>query len=1175
MKTLQARLMKTLLPTMLAALAFAPLADSARAALTPIADAPLISISVVKPNIMFTLDNSGSMAWQSITGADALGQYSNAARGFYSKDYNGIYYDPNVTYLPGVTADGTSMGNSPPAAAVNDPYLAPAGAKTDVTGLCYTENATPTQTLPVSTNCSATLTATYKFGPYAKYAYYYVWNGAGSKTVDASYPTRVDIMSSVATYSRESAKRTDCAAAQVASPPAMINCTYAEEIQNFANWYSYYRSRILMTKTSVGRAFTIVDPIANPVNTPKVRVGFNTITDAGGTKNSDVADGKYWLTIRDFDTAQKTAWYSKLYAINPANGTPLRTAMQKIGELYRGKLAGAADPVQYSCQPNNHILATDGYWNDATEPVLPAIDTNYAGINGGNLDGFAANPNATRADGAIDVNGAKNSLADVAMLYYSKDLRDGSMNNCTGALGLDVCKNDVPEFADLDPPDTAKFQHMRTYTIGLGANGTKPYQSDYRTATSGFFYELTQNLNQPASNWPLPVKDDPTAIDDLWHAAVNGHGIYLNAKNSSALEAGLEEILRSAMKGGVSAGVALGGAVLSPGENDKAYGVSFSGDWTGDVKPNNIDPGSAAVTASSEWGTISPGVFKGAQAKLDELGAGTGWKTARHIVTMKGGAGVPFSWTDISPAQQTALVSEDVLNYLRGNKDKEGVAAGKFRVRKHLLGDIVDSGVVVVAKPKARFVDSYNPGYNSFKIDPKQDGRAKMLYVGANDGMLHAFDAATGVEKWAYIPSMLIKSGSDGLAALSYQDLGVPQFSHHFYVNQPPTVEDVDFANTGGAGGSGDWRTILVGGLNKGGKGFYALDVTDPAAMGSEAGVAGKVLWEFTDSGSADMGYSFGKPLIVKTRAYGWVVIVTSGYNNASGKGVLYVLNAKTGALLKKFNTNAPGEGAGNPSGLARITGYTLDYGDYTTEQVYGGDLFGNMWRFDVSNPSGGGWPSDATLFAKTESGQPITTAPQIEVDLKSRVDRWVFFGTGKYLDPTDNGTTTTQTMYAIKDGSKATPTSTGLPFSKSSLVAITGVGTGAAIPAGKQGWYYDLSAGERVTIDPVANEQIIGWITALPTNNACSPGGASGRVYAREYSTGLSRVDDGVGSSPTTIAYKDSTSQYVKIQFVKTADGKIKVIATDADGKVTIIEGKWGPTSGIAVRSNSREILN
>lgn len=1153
MKIFQARSMKTLLPTLLA---FAPLADSAHAANTLIADAPLASISVVQPNIMFTLDNSGSMAWQSITGADATGQYSNTNRGFYSDDYNGLYYDPNVNYLPGVTADGTSMAISvpnPPTAAVNDPYRAPTGSKTDVTGLCYTKNDTPAQTLPVATNCSATKTATYKYGPFAKYAYYYVWNGSGSKTVAASYPTRVDIMSSIATYSRTAATRPDC----VTNAPVggLVNCTYAEEIQNFAYWYSYYRSRILMTKTAIGRAFLVVDPIAAPANTPKTRVGFNTISN-GGASNPDVTDDAYWLTIRDFDTAQKTSWYSKLYAINPLSSTPLRTAMVKIGELYRGKLSGATDPVQYSCQPNIHIMATDGFWNDQSYPGLPAgVDTNYVGNNGGNVDGFAANPYATRADGTIDVKGAANTLADVSMFYYSKDLRDASMGNCTGVLGLDVCANNVPKFS-ATPADLAEYQHMRTYTIGLGADGTKSYQSDYLTAASGFF----ANVKAGTDDWPAPVSNASTTIDDLWHAAVNGHGIYLNAKKSKDLQDGLAAILASATAGGVSAGVGLAGAVLSSPANNKAYGVSFSGDWSGEVNVYDIDPATAVATPSSAWGG------EGAQAKLDALGAslsGLGWRDARHIVTMVGGVGKPFLWANLSAAQQTALVSQDVLNYLRGDKSNEGSGAGQLRSRSHLLGDIVDSEAVVVGAPKALYVDSYNPLYSSFK--GTWANRTKMLYAGANDGMLHAFDAASGVEKWAYVPSMLIKSGSDGLAALSYQVGGAPQFNHHFYVDQTPTVGDVDFGN-----GSGDWHTLLVGGLNKGGKGFYALDITDPDAMSSESAVAGRVLWEFTDAGSDDMGYSFGKPLVVKTRAYGWVVMVTSGYNNASGKGVLYVLNAKTGALLKKITTNASGEGAGNPSGLARITGFTLNYGDYTVEQVYGGDLFGNMWRFDVSNSSGAAWPSNATLFATTAAGQPITAAPQIEVD-STRVNRWVFFGTGKYLDPSDNATLTTQTMYAIKDGTKGTPTSTGLPFGKANLVAITGVGTGAAIPAGKQGWYFDLSAGERVTIDPVANEQIIAWITSIPTNDACSPGGAKGRVYAREYATGLSRVED---ATSTKVSYVESAKQYVKIQFVNTSDGNIRIIATDAGGAVSTVRGNMNP-SGTVGRSSWREIVN
>ncbi len=203
-----------------------------------------------------------------------------------------------------------------------------------------------------------------------------------------------------------------------------------------------------------------------------------------------------------------------------------------------------------------------------------------------------------------------------------------------------------------------------------------------------------------------------------------------------------------------------------------------------------------------------------------------------------------------------------------------------------------------------------------------------------------------------------------------------------------------------------DWHTIVVGGLGKGGRGYYALDITDPTTMsGTETALASKVLWEFTDP---DMGFTFGKPVIAKTRAYGWVVIVASGYDNVNGpvanqgKGFLYILNAKTGALLAKTSTGVGS--ATTPSGLAYVSGYTIDFADYTLEQVYGGDLLGNVWRFDVSQSSGGTYPAPVAIAQLTDpanAAQPVTAAPQIQISADG-ITRWVF------VEPESSWTTRT-----------------------------------------------------------------------------------------------------------------------------------------------------------------------
>ena len=231
--------------------------------------------------------------------------------------------------------------------------------------------------------------------------------------------------------------------------------------------------------------------------------------------------------------------------------------------------------------------------------------------------------------------------------------------------------------------------------------------------------------------------------------------------------------------------------------------------------------------------------------------------------------------------------------------------------------------------------------------------------------------------------------------------------------------------------------------------------------MSSESNVASKILWEFAD---ADMGFSYGEPLIVKTDKYGWIVIVSSGYNNVygstaanRGKGYLYILNAKTGALLEKLTT---GEGTETtPSGFGKITAFIPSYADWRATQIYGGDLNGNLWRFDLTQTagSGGSYPSPIKLAtfkdsASTPNPQAITAAPKIEIGL-DQVSRWVFVGTGKLFDTGDLTTSGTQTFYALKDGTVTAPyADAGLPtgFSfpldpRSALTAVTDLTTGVS----------------------------------------------------------------------------------------------------------------------------------
>lgn len=284
------------------------------------------------------------------------------------------------------------------------------------------------------------------------------------------------------------------------------------------------------------------------------------------------------------------------------------------------------------------------------------------------------------------------------------------------------------------------------------------------------------------------------------------------------------------------------------------------------------------------------------------------------------------------------------------------------------------------------------------------------------------------------------------------------------------------------AGGS--WKTILVGGLNAGGRGYYALDVTDPTAP--------RGLWEFCsdstycDVADENLGYSFGNAVIGKLPNGTWVVMVTSGYNNVTpgdGKGYLYVLNALTGALITKIST-----GVGDtttPSGLSRISGWADNpNADATITQVYGGDLQGNVWRFNMSDNT----VSRLAQLKYGNTAQPITTRPQLGA-ISGSSAHIVYVATGAYLGLTDLATTGVQSIYALRD------TGTSISNPRANPITITKSGNTAIVSGtGVNGsWYADLpTTGERVFVNPQLALGTLVVTSGIPSGDACSPGGDS-----------------------------------------------------------------------------------
>ncbi len=443
---------------------------------------------------------------------------------------------------------------------------------------------------------------------------------------------------------------------------------------------------------------------------------------------------------------------------------------------------------------------------------------------------------------------------------------------------------------------------------------------------------------------------------------------------------------------------------------------------------------------------------------------------------------------------------DDRVDYLRGVRTLEADNAGPFRARAHVLGDIVNSDPLFVGKSSFGFDNlpgTEGTAYADFRASAGYQNRAPMLYVGANDGMLHGFDANTGIEKFAFIPNAILPNLSK-LTGLSYGN------SHQFFVDG--SARNMDAYIDVGAGIQ--WRTIVVGGLGAGGKSIYAIDVTDPATVDENS-----VLWEFTDT---DLGYSFSQPTIVRIAKDNlWVAIFGNGYKGPTGEAFLYVVNLQTGALIKKIPTDYGT--VATPNGLSTPVPVDTN-GDSITEYVYAGDLLGNLWKFDLQSTNTNGWESDykqgitpEPLFTARDADnnvQPITTRPSVRKH-GSLSEYMVLFGTGKFHEDGDNdisGTLITDTFYGIWDnGSRITETDRSV-LQQQQITHETTLGTrdvrvvsqNALDWTTKKGWYMDLVApgpvkqGERVISPALLRHGRVIFPTIIPSTLPCDFGGTT-----------------------------------------------------------------------------------
>ncbi|GAB4256807.1 MAG: PilC/PilY family type IV pilus protein [Methylomicrobium sp.] len=1126
-----------------------------------LANVPLFLTPGIDPNVMFIIDDSGSMQFElmpdDIIYEGARFVFPRADSVYGSSDYNNrvptvdsneaynalarspqvntLYYNPGVTYTPWTRHDGLLYPNASVTCAWHNPEQTgscPSGSVNsrarNLTRNNGRYNSNRWYECNSNGNCDDS-SSDKTFWPAT-----YFWHNGGDIWRWNNY-SRVEIRSETPNYTGHGREnRNDCVDRSAG------RCTYAEEIQNFANWYTYYRSRILAARAGIGKAFA---PLGD-----NMRLGFGSINKSSSSVDNVNTD-TIVRGVRQFSGSNREQFYEDLYTRDiPAAGTPLRQALDSAGQYFsrddsRGPYSstpGSRGGEQLSCRQNYTVLMTDGYWSGGSsyEASTSAARANVDNSSGPSISGpSGASFRYRPADPFRDSN--SNTLADVAMYYWNRDLRSDLVNN-------------VP----INNVNTAFWQHMVTFGVGLGVSGSVDPQFAWNALATG-----------AEINWPNPSPGTqncsgstcPARLDDLLHAAVNSRGGFFSAADPATFASEMASVLNTIIGRNEASASAVAANATRLDTGSLVYQAKFDArDWSGQLLAMAIDENTGVVdTDTPNW------------EAAERLPA----PDFRRIYTIDpdavlGARGLEFLWDRLTDAQQLHLNSlngsEDGqgvarLEWLRGDNSDEQRLGGNLRnriklfngnfinndadlanpnIQTNVLGDIVNSDPIYVEDQD--FGYSVLPGtegssYTTFRNSDAYRNRRPMIYVGANDGMLHGFDARKNVEGqvtsggnevFAYIPNALFSELSQ---------LTSPSYNHRYYVDGMSAAGDAYFDSS--------WHTLLAGTTAAGGRAVFALDVTYPDSFG-----VANVLWEFTDRQDADLGYTFAQPSIARLHDGSWAVIVGNGYNSDNGHAVLFILNAKTGAIIKKIDT-----GFGGDNGLSSPLVVDSD-GDRVADYVYAGDLKGNLWKFNITSSNSVSWDvafkqgdSNIPLFVactsigtscSAENRQPITSQPNVgSVGEDQSGGSMVYFGTGKYIEIGDNdvsGSPQIQSFYGLWDrhtspidnrdelqlqsivfeGTATTKdgvtTSNPIRVTSENPVCYSSESAGCDESSDlKSGWVMNLQSpsngvqGERVVSRPLVRRGLVIFSTTIPNSDPCSYGGTGWLMELDAFSGG------------------------------------------------------------------------
>jgi len=764
-----------------------------------------------------------------------------------------------------------------------------------------------------------------------------------------------------------------------------------------------------------------------------------------------------------------TTLNSSIDALAAVANTPLAESYYEVTRYFRGMSryqgSGAGNytsPIRYRCQRNFGVVITDG---------LPTRDSTFP----------SDDPQAV------------NSLPDWDGVGTGRPITEQYSDGPGG--------NDAVEGNFLYLDDIAKFAH----DIDFRTTGTD---------SAGVSYNDPSFTKQNLATYSVGFSIDNQMLRD---AAVRGSGEYYTANNAGQLNSVLSSALQS-IRERTSSAAAIATNSTRLDTDTLIYQARFnSGDWSGELIAYALSANGALGNIS--WRTSNAGLIPE--------------PSSRNVFTYNGAAGVPFTWSNLSAVQKTALevpAEADgpvVVNWLRGGNSGAMLSnAERLRERSAVLGDIINSDPIFVGAQNYGYTVPNNPLVTTEPADTYQaylDTKSlpetpKLLMVGANDGMLHAFNAQTGAEMFAYVPFSIYKARTTSpgtTPGLRY--LTKANYRHKYFVDGPIGTGDVYV--------DGAWKTYAVGGLGAGGRGIFGLNITTPASFsGSD------VLWEVTapDTNDAnsnwnDLGYTYGLPVIARTQDDTWVAIFSNGYGSNTGKSALYVVNAKTGALIKKIIADPTGTDSANGLSAPAVM---VDSNRRVT-YVYAGDLKGNVWKFDLTSTTSSAWDvfkktsgnlAVPLFVAKDSAGaaQPITSGLEIGAHPTSG-GLMVYFGTGKYFETTDNTVGTNpqmQSFYGVWDKPVSGNSLNGWEITDAKAESLLRqritdetndyrVFSKTVVDwSAKRGWFMDLgspgtgtatiAAGERAVSLPLLRAGRIIFTTVIPSSDPCLAGGTS-----------------------------------------------------------------------------------